>query len=147
MVVRFYRLNKKTPSPCYMSERASGMDLFASIENPVNLQPGERALIPAGFKISLPPGYEAQIRPRSGLALEHGITVLNTPGTIDSDYRGEVKIILINHGKETFTIENGMRIAQLVISKVLRVELLEVDNPGELEDTERNEGGFGHTGI
>jgi len=147
MVVRFYRIDKKIPPPRYMSERASGMDLFASIENPVQIEPGERALIPAGLKISLPPGYEAQIRPRSGLALDYGVTVLNAPGTIDSDYRGEVKIILINHGKEAFTVEKGMRIAQLVISKVLKVEIQEVDDPLKLENTKRNEGGFGHTGV
>jgi dUTP pyrophosphatase len=131
------------PLPQYMSEHASGMDVCAAVEEDIVLMPGERKLIPTGFSIAVPAGYEAQIRPRSGLAVEHGISMVNTPGTIDADYRGEVRIILINHGTEPFSIVRGMRIAQMVIQKVTRCDLVEVD---ELEETARNEGGFGHTG-
>jgi len=129
--------------PAYMSEHASGMDVRAAVSEPVALGPGEIKLIPTGLHVAVPVGYEMQVRPRSGLALKHGISVVNSPGTIDSDYRGEVRIILGNLGREPFTIERGMRIAQLVIQPVIRATL-EVRE--ELPETERGHGGFGHTG-
>ncbi len=132
------------PLPRYMSDHASGMDVCAAVREPLVLAPGERALVPTGFHIAVPVGYEAQIRPRSGLAIKSGITVLNTPGTIDADYRGEVKIILANLGMEPFTINRGDRIAQMVIQPVLRADLKVV---AELPDTARGHGGFGHTGT
>ena len=131
------------PLPQYMSDTASGMDLYAAVENAVQLERHEIKLIPTGIHIELPTGYEAQVRPRSGLALKHGLTLVNTPGTIDSDYRGEIGIILCNLGKERFTVERGMRIAQMVIQPVFRAELIEVKS---LEETSRGAGGFGHTG-
>jgi len=131
------------PLPQYMSEAASGMDLYAAVDKAVQLERSEIKLIPTGIHIELPLGYEAQVRPRSGLALKYGVTLVNTPGTIDSDYRGEIGIILCNFGKECFTVERGMRIAQLVIQPVFRAELIEVDC---LEETRRGAGGFGHTG-
>jgi dUTP pyrophosphatase len=130
--------------PAYMSEHASGMDLRAAVEAPVAIQPGEVRLIPTGLTIAVPPGYEAQVRPRSGLALKHGIFVVNTPGTIDADYRGEVGIILGNMGREPFTIKRGERIAQLVIQRVARAEWQLSDS---LSETARSDGGFGHTGV
>lgn len=135
--------NEDVPLPRKMSALASGFDIYAAVEAPVVLHPGERTLIPTGFAMSMPAGLEAQIRPRSGLALKHGITSLNTPGTIDADYRGEVKVLLINHGQAPFAIERGERIAQMVFQLVPDVTLTEVD---ELSDTERGGGGFGHTG-
>jgi len=120
------------------------MDLLSAVYEPVILKPMQRALIPTGIAVELPPGYEAQIRPRSGLAIKHGITLLNTPGTIDADYRGEIKVILINLGEEDFVINRGDRIAQMVICPVVRVELEEVE---ELSTTRRSEGGFGSTGY
>ncbi len=131
------------PLPRYMSAAASGMDLYAAVDKTVLLERNEIKLIPAGIHIELPPGYEAQVRPRSGLALKHGLTIVNTPGTIDSDYRGEIGIIMGNLGKESFAIERGMRIAQLVIQPVYRAELIEVES---LEETSRGAGGVGHTG-
>ena len=131
------------PLPQYMSEAASGMDLYAAVDKAVQIERHEIKLIPTGVHIELPLGYEAQVRPRSGLALKHGLTIVNTPGTIDSDYRGEIGIILCNLGKERFTVERGMRIAQLIIQPVFRAELIEVDC---LEETRRGAGGFGHTG-
>lgn len=131
------------PPPSYMSEQASGLDLRAAVSAPVTLAPGAFQLIPAGVRIALPAGYEGQVRPRSGLASKHGLTVLNTPGTIDGDYRGEVCVLLINHGPQAFTINRGDRIAQLVVVPVGRVQ---VESVGELDTTERGEGGFGHTG-
>jgi len=119
------------------------MDLCASVEEEVTLEPGERRLIPTGIAIALPAGYEAQVRPRSGLALKHGVTLLNTPGTVDADYRGEIGVIMINLGDEPFVIKDGDRIAQLVISQVCHAELQEVE---ELPESRRGEGGFGHTG-
>ena len=130
--------------PFYATEHASGMDLLAAVKEPVILKPMERALIPTGIAIEIPPGYEAQIRPRSGLAIRHGITLLNTPGTIDADYRGEIKVIVINLGSEDFVIKRGDRIAQMVICPVVKVELQEVE---ELSSTERSDGGFGSTGY
>lgn len=136
--------NEDIPLPRKMSEWAAGFDLHAAVREPVTLMPGERKLIPAGFAMSMPPELEAQIRPRSGLAFKHGITALNAPGTIDADYRGEIKVLLINHGQEPFTIHRLDRIAQMVLQVVPKVELVEVD---ELSDTERGSGGFGHTGT
>ena len=135
--------NGDIPLPRYMTELSSGLDLFASVSADTVLDPGERKLIPTGIAISMPPGYEAQIRPRSGLALHHGITLLNTPGTIDADYRGEVGLILINHGDKPFVIKRGERLAQMVICRVCRAALQEEKN---LDVTGRNAGGFGHTG-
>lgn len=129
--------------PAYATEQSAGMDLRASLTESVTLKPMERRLIPTGLYIELPAGYEAQIRPRSGLALKKGITVLNTPGTIDADYRGEIGVILINLSTEPFVIENGERICQMVIARYESAELIEVE---ELSETERGEGGFGHTG-
>jgi dUTP pyrophosphatase len=147
MSIMIYRTNKENPVPKYMSKGASGIDLFASLDDPVTLMPGEHSCIPSGILISLSEGLEAQIRPRSGLAANYGITVLNTPGTVDSDYRGEIKVILINHGKKQFTVKNGMRIAQMVVSKVERVEIIEASDRSELDTTGRADGGFGHTGL
>lgn len=134
----------KQPLPVYATEQSAGMDLRADIEEPVVLKPFSRALIPTGLHIQLPAGYEAQIRPRSGLALKHGITVLNTPGTVDADYRGDIGVILINMSAETFTINPGERIAQMVISEYVQGTLVPVES---LETSERGEDGFGHTGV
>ncbi len=131
------------PLPRYMTEHSAGMDLFADVESEVVLQPGERRLIPTGIALAIPPGYEGQVRPRSGLALREGVSLVNTPGTIDADYRGEVGVLLINLGQGPFRLKRGDRIAQLVIAPVCRAEL---ELTGELEITFRNEGGFGHTG-
>lgn len=136
--------NADLPLPAYESAAAAGMDLPAAIEQDLTLAPGERALVPTGLAIALPDGYEAQVRPRSGLAARHGVTVLNTPGTVDADYRGEVKVILANLGNEDFTIERGMRIAQMVIAPVVQAVLQEADS---LTETARGEGGFGSTGT
>ncbi|MZQ81536.1 dUTP diphosphatase [Paenibacillus sp. 5J-6] len=129
--------------PQKMSAAASGFDLHAAVNESVILAPGERRLIPTGFALSMPPELEAQIRPRSGLAFKYGITTLNSPGTIDADYRGEVKVLLINHGQEAFTIGRNERIAQMVFQLVPQIDLVEVE---ELTETERGSGGFGHTG-
>ena len=134
----------KHPLPQYATECAAGMDLRANIDEPIVLKPLERKLIPTGLYISLPIGYEAQVRPRSGLALKHGISVCNTPGTVDADYRGQVGVILINLSNEDFVVEDGERIAQMVISKHERAEWLPVE---ELDETERGAGGYGHTGT
>jgi dUTP pyrophosphatase len=142
--ITIHIVNKSAnPLPEYATGGSAGMDLRANLAEQVTLQSLERLLIPTGLFIQLPDGYEAQIRPRSGLAIKHGITCLNTPGTIDSDYRGEIKVILINLGKEPQTLHNGDRIAQMVISKVEKAGLILVE---ELNDTQRGEGGFGHTG-
>ncbi len=130
--------------PSYATPYAAGLDVAAAIEKEVVLNPGMYALIPTGFSMAIPQGYEIQVRPRSGLAVKHGITVLNSPGTIDADYRGEVKICLINHGQDPFTIHRGDRIAQLIVAPVMRAEVCEVQI---LDATERGAGGFGHTGI
>ena len=129
--------------PSYQSKHAAGLDVVAAVIEPVELAPEGRMLVPTGFALELPEGYEAQVRPRSGLALKHGVTLLNTPGTIDADYRGEVMVLLINHGSETFTIRRGDRIAQLVIAPVNHVEIVAVETLGA---TERGPGGFGSTG-
>jgi dUTP pyrophosphatase len=136
--------NADLPLPEYESVAASGMDLPAAIESDLIIKPGERQLVPTGLAIALPEGYEAQIRPRSGLALRNGVTILNTPGTIDSDYRGEVKVILVNFSNCNFIIQRGMRIAQMVIAPVLQVSLMDVD---VLPETARGEDGFGSTGT
>lgn len=144
--VHFQRLpgSEDLPLPAYQTDESAGMDVVAANEKTIILKPGERFLVPAGFKMALPAGYEAQVRPRSGLAYKQGITMLNSPGTIDSDYRGEVKLLAINHGDESFAIKRGERIAQMVIAPVLKVQAEEVDS---LPETERNEGGFGSTGV
>ena len=130
--------------PSYATPHSAGMDLLAAIDAPITLKNGDRKLVPTGLSIALPDGYEAQIRPRSGLALKHGITLVNTPGTIDADYRGEIGVILINLGQEDFTIERGMRIAQMVIAPYTRASFSEVL---ELPETSRGTGGFGSTGT
>jgi dUTP pyrophosphatase len=132
------------PLPQVRTASSAGMDLAAAVDAPVTMAPGKRALIPTGFAIALPEGYEGQVRPRSGLAVNHGVTVLNAPGTIDADYRGEVKVPLINHGEEPFTVTRGMRIAQLVVAPVSAVDLTEAD---ALPDSPRGAGGFGSTGV
>ncbi len=131
------------PMPAYASAESAGLDLTAAV-GPTPLSPGSRALVPTGVALALPAGYEAQIRPRSGLALKHGVTVLNSPGTIDSDYRGEIGIVLVNLGERRFVVERGMRIAQLVIAPVARATLREVES---LPPTQRGTGGFGSTGL
>lgn len=131
------------PMPRYATQGASGMDLCADVNGEVTLLPGDIKLISAGIYISIPEGYEAEVRPRSGLAIKHGISLVNTPGTIDSDYRGLVNLIMINHGKEPFTIHRGERIAQMVIKEVVKAE---IEVKEELDDTVRSRGGFGHTG-
>lgn len=136
--------NQDLPLPQYATESSAGMDLCACVDEPVKIKPFQRALIPTGVSIELPEGYEAQVRPRSGLALKYGITVLNTPGTIDADYRGEVGVILINLGYEDFIVERGMRIAQMVVAPVVQTEIVEVE---ELVETVRGNGGFGSTGT
>ncbi|MFO7798617.1 dUTP diphosphatase [Rhodohalobacter sp.] len=135
---------KNLPLPAYESDEAAGMDIRAALHKPKTLEPGERDLIPTGFQMALPMGYEAQIRPRSGLAYKQGVTMLNTPGTIDSDYRGEVKVLAINHGEEPYVIENGDRIAQMVIAPVYQPQIEETDS---LPETNRGRGGFGSTGV
>lgn len=132
------------PLPRYMTPHSAGMDVCAAVEQPATLNPGEITLIPSGFAISLPIGFEAQIRPRSGLAVKHGIGIINAPGTIDADYRGEVKIALINFGKAPYMISRGDRIAQMVINKVCQARFEMVET---LDESARNSGGFGHTGI
>lgn len=130
--------------PAYATPESAGMDLRANITEPIVLHPLKRRIIPTGLYIALPPGYEAQVRPRSGLAFKHGITVLNSPGTIDSDYRGELGVLLVNLSNEDFTVEAGERIAQMVITRHEQGEFVEVE---ELDDTERGAGGYGHTGV
>src|SRR5690242_257075 len=133
------------PLPAYQTERAAGVDLLAAVPagTPVTIAPGERGLVPTGIAIALPPGYEGQIRPRSGIALRHGVTVLNSPGTIDADYRGEIQVILVNLGAETFEITRGTRIAQMIIAPIIQAKIVESDR---LDATDREAGGFGSTG-
>ena len=138
------RLSKNVELPKYETIGSSGMDLSANLETSINIEPGETALIPTGLSVSIPEHLEIQIRPRSGLASKKKITVLNSPGTIDSDYRGEIKVLLINHGKSIFTVEKGVRIAQMVICPIVKASLEEVE---DLENTKRGEGGFGSTGA
>ncbi len=130
--------------PAYATSQSAGMDLRANIESPITLHPMERTLVPTGIRIELPEGYEAQVRPRSGLALKHGITVLNTPGTIDSDYRGELKVLLVNLSNDDFVVNAGERVAQMVIARHETATWEEVE---VLDETERGEGGYGHTGV
>jgi len=145
-VVRIVRLPhaKDLPLPSYETDHAAGMDVRAALDERVTIWPGNRALVPTGLKIELPVGYEAQIRPRSGLAIRDGITLVNSPGTIDADYRGEVKVIMINHGDQEFHINHGDRIAQMIIAPVTRVQMQAAE---ELNESERGEGGFGSTGV
>jgi dUTP pyrophosphatase len=143
IAVPIHILSPHARVPEYATTGAAGLDVAAAIAAPLVLQPGTYALVPCGFAIALPHGFEAQVRPRSGLASRHGVTVLNAPGTIDSDYRGEVKVLLVNHGREPFTIAAGMRIAQLVVAPVARVAW---EATAALPATERADGGFGHTG-
>jgi dUTP pyrophosphatase len=138
------KVDKGAKVPRYQTEGSAGADIYAFLENDLIVKPGTVELVPTGIYIEIPEGYEAQIRPRSGLALKHGLTLLNTPGTIDSDYRGEIRIIVINHGNEEFKITGGMRIAQMVFNKVYRGRFIEET---ELKVTARNEGGFGHSGV
>jgi dUTP pyrophosphatase len=144
--VRFTKLDHASdlPLPSYETAASAGMDIRAAINEELVIDAGERVLIPTGLKMALPEGYEAQIRPRSGLAIKHGITMLNSPGTIDADYRGEVKVIAINHGKHPFVVKHGDRIAQMVIAPVVQLPIEAVD---KLDETDRGEGGFGSTGI
>lgn len=138
------RLHPEVPLPKYQTELAAGMDMAAWVDEPLSLAPGERKLVSTGLSIGLPPGYEAQVRPRSGLALKHGVTVLNTPGTIDADYRGEIKVLLVNLGAETFSVARGDRIAQLVIAPVAKATL---EVAASLDATDRGAGGYGSTGV
>ncbi len=143
--MKVFVINKsKNPLPSYSTEYSAGLDLRADIFEPIDLQPLERVIVPTGLYIELPVGYEAQIRPRSGLAAKHGITVLNSPGTIDADYRGEIKIILVNLSNDLYTINPSDRIAQMIISKFEKIEFQLVE---KLSETVRSEGGFGHTGL
>jgi len=147
LAIRIARVNPGAadiPLPHYATQDSAGMDIHAAVAEDIAILPGAAALIPSGFSIEVPSGYEAQVRPRSGLALKHGVTVLNAPGTIDADYRGEVGVILINHGKQAFTVRRGDRIAQLVVAAHERVAWVESES---LDATARGEGGFGHTGI
>jgi dUTP pyrophosphatase len=128
--------------PTYMTQHASGMDIFAAVREDVIILPGKRAKIPTGIAVAIPEGYEAQIRPRSGLAINHGITLVNSPGTIDADYRGEIGVILINHGDSSFVVKKGARIAQMVVHRICKVKWLQSEN---LQQTSRGAGGFGHT--
>ncbi|MGM0608167.1 MAG: dUTP diphosphatase [Candidatus Muiribacteriota bacterium] len=142
--MKFKFLNKKKQyKPSYMSQNAAGADIYSCINEEVEIPPGEYRMISTGFSLQIPHGYEVQIRPRSGLAAKYGVTVLNSPGTIDSDYRGEVKVILINHGNKKFIVKDKMRVAQMIFAKVQRGVFIET---GDLTDTKRGEGGFGHTG-
>lgn len=144
-MVQIKVVNKgKQPLPTYATPQSAGMDLRANIDSPVTLKPMERRLVPTGLHIALPEGYEAQVRPRSGLALKHGITVLNTPGTVDADYRGEIMVLLINFSNEEFVINAGERIAQMVIAQHEQAQFEEVE---VLDETERGAGGYGHTGV
>jgi len=141
--VRIKKLRPDAVLPAYMTEQAAGLDLCAALDAPVELAPGDRVAIDTGLAIALPPGYEGQVRPRSGLARKHGVTVVNAPGTVDADYRGPVTVLLVNLGREPVRLQPGDRIAQLVIAPVVQAELVEVD---ELDETARGAGGFGSTG-
>lgn len=144
VAVRIRRLSALATLPRYHSDHAAGMDLHAALDAPMNIPAGDIATVPCGFAMAIPPGYEAQVRPRSGLASRHGISMPNAPGTIDADYRGEIRVPLINLGREPFTVEPNMRIAQMIIAPVARADLLEVE---ALDDTLRGAGGFGSTGA
>jgi dUTP pyrophosphatase len=144
VAIKIWDHAKDLPVPAYATAQAAGMDVVAAIDTPITLNTGDIAMVPTGISIALPAGYECQVRPRSGLAAKNGVTVLNAPGTVDADYRGEIKAILINHGKAPFTIERGMRIAQIVIA---RYEQATWDICEDLEETARGAGGFGSTGV
>ena len=137
-------IDKNVSMPCYMTSNSAGLDVCAAIDENLVLKPGDIKAVATGFAMAVPPGFEVQIRPRSGLALKYGISLINSPGTIDADYRGEVKVLLINHGKADFTVKRGDRIAQMVIKKVCKANLTVVE---KLDITDRGDGGFGHTGI
>jgi dUTP pyrophosphatase len=141
--VEFKKLRPDAVVPKYMTDGAAGLDLAAALDAPITIGPGHRAMISTGLAVAIPPGFEGSVRPRSGLAHKHGITLVNSPGTIDHDYRGTVAVIVINHGNEPFTVEPGMRIAQMVIAPVAQAEVVEVE---ELSETARGAGGFGSTG-
>jgi dUTP pyrophosphatase len=147
-VIQLKRLNPQNdhdiPLPRYMTPQAAGMDICAAVDDTLTLVPGAMALVPTGFAMALPPGFEAQVRPRSGLAIKYGVTVINSPGTIDSDYRGEVKVGLINLGSTSYTLRRGERIAQMVIQRVAQASIRVVT---DLDETRRNDGGFGSTGL
>ena len=144
-MIKIQLINKgHEPLPTYATPQSAGMDLRANIDKAIVLHPMERCLVPTGLYMALPVGFEAQVRPRSGLALKHGITVLNTPGTIDADYRGEIMVLLVNFSKEDFVVNDGERIAQMVIARHEQGEFVEVE---ELDETERGTGGYGHTGV
>jgi len=145
--LRVYKMRPSAAVPRYKTSGAAGMDLAACLDAPLMIAPGGTARVPTGLRIALPPGHEGQVRPRSGLAARHGVTVLNAPGTIDEDYRGEVQVILVNHGSETFTVESGDRIAQLIVAPVTHVEIEAVNDEAALGGTERGQGGFGSTGV
>ncbi len=144
--LRVYKMRANAVVPRYKTSGAAGMDLAACLASPLVIAPGGTAQVPTGLQIALPRGHEGQVRPRSGLAARHGVTVLNSPGTIDEDYRGEVRVLLVNHGDEAFAIEHGERIAQLVVAPVTQVEIAEVNDEAALGNTERGQGGFGSTG-
>jgi dUTP diphosphatase len=147
VIIRVKRLRPSAaplPLPRYMTADAAGLDLLADVEAPLELAPGARALVPTGIALEIPAGFEAQVRPRSGLALRHGLTLLNAPGTIDADYRGEIQVLLVNLGAEAYTVRRGERIAQMVVAPVVRAELHEVE---ELNASRRGAGGFGHTDV
>ena len=146
-MLRVYKMRADAVVPRYKTSGAAGMDLAACLDTPLTLAPGRTARVPTGLQIALPAGHEGQVRPRSGLAARHGVTVLNAPGTIDEDYRGEVQVLLVNHGDEAFTIQSGDRIAQLIVPPVTHVEIETVQDEAALGGTERGEGGFGSTGV
>ena len=145
--LRVYKMRADAVIPRYATSGAAGLDLAACLTTSITLEPGGTARVPTGLQIALPPGHEAQVRPRSGLAARHSVTVLNAPGTIDEDYRGEVQVLLINHGPDSFTISHGERIAQLVIAPVTQVEIEPINDEAALGGTERGDGGFGSTGV
>jgi len=144
IAVKISRLRPEARLPRYMTAAAAGMDLYVTLDEEVILAAGKQVMVPTGIAIALPPGFEAQVRPRSGLAAKYGVTLVNTPGTIDADYRGEISVILINHGSEDFVIKDGERIAQMIVAPVSRCQWSLVD---ELDETGRGGGGFGHTGV
>ena len=146
-ILRVYKMRADAVIPRYETSGAAGLDLAACLEDPVVISPGGTARVPTGLQIALPAGHEGQVRPRSGLAARHGITVLNAPGTIDEDYRGEVQVLLINHGSSAFTIQSGDRVAQLIVAPVSQVEIDVVDDEAGLGGTKRGRGGFGSTGV
>ena len=142
--VKIKKLHPDAQVPRYMTDFAAGLDIHALPQQTIHLHPGDRCLVPTGLAMDIPPGFEVQVRPRSGLAIKHGVTLVNTPGTIDADYRGEIRVIMINHGQDVFKISAGDRIAQLIVAPVCQAVLEEVD---ELTETARGSGGFGHTGM